>query len=64
MSKRASVENIMRFVLWAESMAPRFPTADQIQRNFDMSRATAYRWRHKYADAKGIVAPKNFVVPD
>lgn len=51
------LEIAMRFVLWAESMSPRFPSAQQIQRRFNVSKSTAYRWRHRYADAKGVVAP-------
>lgn len=42
---------IMGFVLWASTCCAFFPTVQQVQNRFNVSRATAFRWRRMLADA-------------
>ena len=48
----------MRFTLWADAL--RTPlTAERIRNRYGCSRATAYRYRAAYYDAKGICPPES-----
>lgn len=40
----SALEFVLSFVRWAQGL-PGDPTVQQIQQHFDVSRATAYRWR-------------------
>ncbi|MEJ6328625.1 hypothetical protein Q2B95_08150 [Stenotrophomonas maltophilia] len=42
---------IMDFVLWASTCCTYFPSVQQVQDRFNVSRATAFRWRRSLADA-------------
>lgn len=42
---------IMGFVLWVSTCCAFFPTVQQVQDRFNVSRATAFRWRRMLADA-------------
>lgn len=48
----SSLEAAMRVCMWALSMHT-LPTVSQIRTRWDVSRATAYRWRTALADALG-----------
>ncbi|MGH8073693.1 MAG: hypothetical protein ACREO4_06425 [Lysobacter sp.] len=50
------LELIMRFCAWAHQLR-RFPTIAATRARFDISRATAYRWRDALAAAHGIPTP-------
>lgn len=45
---------VIDFVLWVGTRCNNFPTAQQVQDRFNVSRATAYRWRRCLADALGL----------
>lgn len=51
-------ELILRFSAWAHTLH-RFPTVEAVQERFQVSRATAYRWRNALAAAHGIQCPAN-----
>ncbi|MFK3647932.1 hypothetical protein ACI2IY_05770 [Lysobacter enzymogenes] len=51
-----TVELAIRFCAWSHELR-RFPTPQQICTRFQVSRATAYRWRRFLADAYGIDPP-------
>lgn len=51
------LEQVIRFVSWAQQLR-HFPTPLQIQDAFEVSRATAWRWRAALGDAFGIVPPR------
>lgn len=40
----------------ARAFSDREPTVDALRSMFDMSRATAYRWRRAWLDANGVAA--------
>lgn len=48
------LEMAMRFALWASRQATS-PEASDIQAEFNVSRATAYRWRAAYWEAREVV---------
>ena len=50
------LEQVLRFAWWAHQLA-RFPSVAQVMTRFDVSRATAYRWRNALAAAHGIETP-------
>lgn len=52
-----TLELAFRFVAWAHQLE-RFPDPEQIQARFEVSRATAWRWRSALAAAYGIVPPR------
>ncbi len=52
-----TLELAFRFVAWAHQLE-RFPDPEQIQPRFEVSRATAWRWRSALAAAYGIVPPR------
>lgn len=47
------IELIVRFALWADALRTP-PCAQQIADHFDVSRATAFRWRQYYLAAIGL----------
>lgn len=49
-------ELLFRFVWWAHQLRE-FPSVQQIRDRFEVSRATAYRWRDSLAAAHGIDTP-------
>ncbi|WP_057921129.1 hypothetical protein [Lysobacter capsici] len=49
-------ELLFRFVWWAHQLRE-FPSVQQIRDRFEVSRATAYRWRDSLAAAHGINTP-------
>lgn len=48
---RCQTKIIMDFVIWASTCCQFFPTVLQVQERFNVSRATAFRWRRTLADA-------------
>lgn len=53
----ATHEAIFRFHIWAVQLAA-FPSPRQISDRWDVSIATAWRWRRELAAAHGIVPPR------
>jgi len=51
------LEFAVRFISWAQALRY-FPTPAQIQDEFEVSRATAWRYRAELADLFGIEAPR------
>ena len=50
-------ELVMRFAIWADRLCA-VPTAEQIRDRFEVSHATAYRWRIDWCAAKGLPLPE------
>ncbi len=42
---------VIDFALWVTTRCTNFPTVQQVQGRFNVSRATAFRWRRSLADA-------------
>jgi len=42
---------VIDFALWVTTRCTNFPTVQQVQDRFNVSRATAFRWRRSLADA-------------
>lgn len=49
---RDTLEFALRFDAWASDL-PDTPTPEQIQDHWQVSRATSYRWRAAWCDARG-----------
>ena len=49
-------ELLIRFALWASGLQE-VPAWERISMHFQVSRATAYRWRRDWCDAMGIDPP-------
>ncbi|MGE6331828.1 hypothetical protein [Stenotrophomonas sp. NPDC077659] len=45
---------VIDFALWVTTRCNNFPTVQQVQDRFNVSRATAFRWRRSLADALGM----------
>lgn len=54
---------IMDFVLWASTRCAYFPTVPQVQERFNVSRATAFRWRRTLADSLCLARVPSGVSP-
>lgn len=51
---------VIDFALWVTTRCTNFPTVQQVQDRFNVSRATAFRWRRSLADALCLsVVPRN-----
>lgn len=51
---------VIDFALWVTTRCTNFPTVQQVQDRFNVSRATAFRWRRSLADALCLSdVPKN-----
>jgi hypothetical protein len=48
-----SIEFAIRLVDWINDLK-RIPTSQEIEQRFDVSRATAYRWRQAMCAARGV----------
>ncbi len=51
---------VIDFALWVTTCCTNFPTVQQVQGRFNVSRSTAFRWRSSLADALCLAeVPKN-----
>ncbi len=60
LSGQCQTRIVIDFALWVSACCTNFPTVQQVQDRFNVSRSTAFRWRSSLADALCLAeVPRN-----